>query len=1079
MLDGTSAGATANATRVLVIEDDEDDFALVQALLSDVATRTFEIFWASSFDEGLRAARSASYDVCLVDFRLGPADGTDLVRALRADGSESPIVLLTSHDDRTVDVTAMAAGATDYLPKALLTPALLERVIRYAIERTRVAEETRANEERLRLVMRATRDVVVEWSPHTQRVAHSESLQTVLGHGPGAETTQPSWWVDLIHPADRARVLAEVTQGAASDRDTWFAEFRVRRGDGTYADVFGRCWFDRDEERVLRRIVAGLADVTDKRRIERELVRSDAQFSSVMQTAAEGVWTIDRHHRTRYVNPAMADMLGTTTQELAARSLYDFVAETEREHMRRRLAERLAGLSDRYEVKLRGAHGRDVWALVSATPVFDGEGRPDGALKMVTDITARKRAELERDRLLKNEQAARRVAESLSSVAAMLLEHHDVHAVMQRVAEAARDVTSATVCACFVRGRGATFLLDAAASTAEVPASFARAAPTLLAEAFDRGIPLRIDDVSTVGPGLGFERSVAPGTRSFLAVPVRSAAAGVVAGICLEHAEAHRFTDDHVRVVDAMAVLLGDAFHKAAMYQEALATHASLESKQREIARMAARYRSLAAATTQVIFTRDDAGLGTGEHEAWTSFTGQPPSAFCDWGWLSAVHADDRERVRAAWQEGLVRRRAFDTNFRLQRREGGFAEVSFRAVPVVEDDGTVQELVASLTDCTAANAMERRLRLSDRMASIGTLAAGVAHEINNPLAAIAVNLAYMHEQLRAADVANGDLVAALGDASQATDRVRVIVRDLKSFSREADTELRPLDVREALQAAANMTRHEIRHRASLVMDAAPIPPVLGMEARLGQVFVNLLVNAAQAIPEGRAAQNEIRCRTYTDGAGRAVVEVSDTGCGIPLERQSRVFDAFFTTKPVGQGTGLGLSIAHHIVSEMGGEITVESAVGEGTTFRIVLPACASATPPVEDAAPPDLAPTRRARVLVVDDEPAIGVAISRVLQPAHEVVWTSGASEALRLLTSDRSFDVVLCDLMMPTMTGMELFGEVRVRAPEVAERFVFMTGGAFTPGAQDFLAQVTSPHIEKPFAPTQLRDLVAARLLA
>jgi CheY-like chemotaxis protein len=248
------------------------------------------------------------------------------------------------------------------------------------------------------------------------------------------------------------------------------------------------------------------------------------------------------------------------------------------------------------------------------------------------------------------------------------------------------------------------------------------------------------------------------------------------------------------------------------------------------------------------------------------------------------------------------------------------------------------------------------------------------------------------------------------------------------------------------------------------------------EARLGQVFLNLIVNAAQAIPEGQADQNEIRLVTRRGEGDHVVVEVIDTGPGISPDVLPRLFTPFFTTKPVGVGTGLGLSICRRLVSAIGGEITVETEVGKGTTFRVTLPATV-ATAPAARRETADLPAPRRGRILVVDDEEAIGRSIRRLVGRDHDVTALTQATEALQLIGSGQRFDIILCDVMMPVMTGMDLYGELERVAPDQAARVVFLTGGAFTPTARAFLDGVKNVTIEKPFDVRGLVSLIHERL--
>ncbi|QSQ26019.1 response regulator [Pyxidicoccus parkwayensis] len=383
----------------------------------------------------------------------------------------------------------------------------------------------------------------------------------------------------------------------------------------------------------------------------------------------------------------------------------------------------------------------------------------------------------------------------------------------------------------------------------------------------------------------------------------------------------------------------------------------------------------------------------------------------------------------------------------------------------------------AMVDITELREAQAKLALSERLASLGTLAAGVAHELNNPLAFIAqcLELARLRVGEGAVGGARGEVQDLLVDAAVGTEQLRTIVRDLHTFARAEEDHRERLDVREVLGRSVRMAQGEIRHRARLVRDEAEVSPVLANEGRLGQVFLNLLVNAARAIQEGRADQNEIRVTTRNEGES-VVVEVRDTGQGIPPERMARIFDPFFTTRSEGQGLGLGLSISQSLVSRMGGELTVESELGRGSLFRVRLPAA-----PAEHASPTPLPPrqplrrpTRRGRILIVDDEPKLALTLGMLLEDAHEVTRCLKARDALELIRAGPLFDAILCDLMMPEMTGEQLFEAVSATQPEQARRMIFMTGGAFTAGGQDFLAHVKNPRLIKPFRVDELEAMLA-----
>ncbi|GAC1344908.1 MAG: hypothetical protein NVSMB23_20370 [Myxococcales bacterium] len=398
--------------------------------------------------------------------------------------------------------------------------------------------------------------------------------------------------------------------------------------------------------------------------------------------------------------------------------------------------------------------------------------------------------------------------------------------------------------------------------------------------------------------------------------------------------------------------------------------------------------------------------------------------------------------------------------------------------------GLLDEVANRRSAEAALRNSESRLLAADRLASLGRLSAGVAHEINNPLAYVVANTSFALEAVKRLAAAGtddarggavlGEITEALQEACQGGDRVRLIVRDLKIFSRSEPATPLPVDLARVLDSTAQMAGNEIRHRARLVKAIDPgLPAVTGSESRLGQVFLNLLMNAAQAIEPGAADRNEIRISARLVDA-RVVVEVSDTGAGIDPETQERIFEPFFTTKPPGVGTGLGLSICHGIVSEMGGELSVESTPGKGSVFRVSLPVGVAAQEAAADstgAVAPGSVP--RGRVLIVDDEPAVGRAVARLLRDEHDVVSLPSARSALDWLRNGGSCDLLLCDIMMPEMTGIELHAVLQDIDPRLARHMIFITGGVFTAAAQKFLDAVPNRRAEKPFDEQRLRALV------
>lgn len=379
--------------------------------------------------------------------------------------------------------------------------------------------------------------------------------------------------------------------------------------------------------------------------------------------------------------------------------------------------------------------------------------------------------------------------------------------------------------------------------------------------------------------------------------------------------------------------------------------------------------------------------------------------------------------------------------------------------------------------------VEEELRKAQRLEALGRLAAGLGHEINNPLGFVAGSiemiegeLARLRRWIPAGET--GPIEEAVRAAAVGVDRIAKIVNDVRLFSRPSDIPVEPVDIWRSLTGCVKAIEDRLDPEVALIVDLADMPAVLGKRVEIEQVFINLLENAVQAVGEVEGPQRRIQVSAQTDERGDVVVVIADTGPGIREDALDKVFDPFFTTKPPDQGTGLGLSICHSIVTALGGDIDVGNREEGGAVVTVRLPA----VPEGEEAAPVEPyvetpAPDRKGRVLVVDDEPLMLRIMVHALRE-HEVVAVQNADEGLAKYR-EQPFDVIFCDVMMPGLGSRGFYEALAQEHPGAEERIIFITGGARGVEAQSFLDGVSNECLEKPIPTEVLRARVNQALHA
>ncbi len=405
--------------------------------------------------------------------------------------------------------------------------------------------------------------------------------------------------------------------------------------------------------------------------------------------------------------------------------------------------------------------------------------------------------------------------------------------------------------------------------------------------------------------------------------------------------------------------------------------------------------------------------------------------------------------------------------------------VDFSPASDVRHEHQAARLLMGRDVSVADQEMHARLQLADRMAAIGVLATGVAHEINNPLAYVIGNLALLNDEIDAlakvkgvSDEVRSEMHDLANESLHGAKRVATIVRDLNSMARFDSTNA-SASVAEVLESSIRIAQPHLQYRAQVLVDIDDVPSVSCDPARLSQVFLNLIINAAHAIEDQDRKENSITITCCQQSDGDVRIEVCDTGKGMDAETQRRLFEPFYTTKEVGRGTGLGLYYCMNEIDKSGGTLSFESELGQGTTFRIILPITEEDDSEIKKPQLQPIASIRGLQVLIIDDELMVCRALKRMLS-GQEVTIVTSAGEAIRELGAC-AYDVVFCDLMMPERSASQILAVAEKKIPGVGERFIFITGGAFTPESETFLEEHPTQVLMKPFQKPHIERAIEA----
>ena len=1097
---------------------------------------------------GLAVARALSVAVPLTAF-VTLAVWLAVAVAVRALGSRTGIAATVARFQTLwlcLDV-ALLATVLHLIGVSLgMTPALFDLValataslllIVLLARQESLLQAMRRSEERYRLVVDSASHIIVTVAPSGELTTINDAALSDSGYT--REDLVGRSFADFVAVEDVPSAGAFVARAFRGDEVKFTLRFLRKNGevrwlDGTLSPI--------RTGNAVTAVLCICRDVTDERSATLRLRASDQRFRTMVDTAFEGIWTIDRHRRIDYVNRRLSEILGYTPEEMHGRDVFDVVPEWKVNDQPDDRRVRTPGV---YELNLQRKDGTRTWVIISTSPLLDPSGGFEGALAMITDISQQKRVEKE---LRDSSDHLGAIIETQYEIASADL---DVSRIMELIIQRTQTLTRADGAAILLVDGGQEMVYRAVSGvTSQLLEVRMPMAGSVSGECARTGEIMRCDDAET-DPVVNRLLARRTNVRSVLAVPLLYD--HQVVGVLEQAACAPNFFDERdVDTLRLMGGVLAAALGHAKEFEEKKRLIAARTAALSELQASQERFRTaFECSAVGMTLTASD-GRFTQANRALSDMLGYAPEELTNISFIDITHPDDRE-VSLTAMKRLLRGEARD--FQIEKRylhKNGETVWVLLGVSVARDaDGFPLHFVSQMVDITQrkrAEAERQKLQVqlsqSSKMQALGQLVSGVAHELNNPLAAI---LGFSEILLQ--DCRDEQTRESLNIIFGQAQRSRAIVRDLLSFVRHREGRARaPTDMREMLDRVARaLVPAAASSGATFDADLPDSYPTLDVDrSGLEQVFTNLVMNAIQAVGDGGHVR--MSARTVRD---RLEIAVEDSGPGIAADVLPHIFEPFFTTKPVGEGTGLGLSVSLGIVEQHGGTLRAENrphAEGGGARFVVSLPLTVvrsvptdadgqplgvrlspRRTPlgmatvresvrPVPPAAaapgtvPPPAVAGSRSRVglpitapvgatalpagpaaspaqpapgaagqtpphvLVIDDEAPIRNALRRFFERRG---WTvdeavDGAHGLAAVMSSAQGpFDIMICDLKMPGVSGMELYSTLSAQRPELLGRLIFATGDVASPDAAAFLQRTRCPVLEKPYELSVLAETV------
>ncbi|HVM31915.1 MAG TPA: PAS domain S-box protein, partial [bacterium] len=859
--------------RLLMVDDDRQDFEALRRLLAKTADTEYELKWASRYEEGLQKLKAGGVDLCLVDYMLGPHSGLDFLRDAATLERRPPILLLAGQGSPELNREAIARGAADYLLKGQLTADQLQRAIRYALERDKILNELRQEGERFRALIDKALDgvCIVEKDGTTSYL--SPAIEPMLGYTPEERTGKNSF--ELIHPEDApavAQALRDLFESPGLERRV---EFRFKHKNGSWRVLEGAARSQAYASPALRGIVVHYRDLTESKEAQEVLRRSEGNLKAIFNNSSQFICLMDKEARLVAFNEkASLNSVFLGGQALTpGKSLLDYVPASFQEVVRERLDKTLGGKTLRVESQVAGPDGQDHWYEVTYNPVYGPTGQVSGVCLMSSCIDERKKAERS---IRESEERFRRVFEN-SPIGICLVGLDS-------------KITMANPRFCAIVGYPAAELAGKSFIDITHPPDI-----ELDARNYQRLVSGQIDSYEMEKRYVRKDKQLV--WANITVTLVRNESGEPISGLGMAEDVTERKKNEGV-----------------------LSEWAAILSQ-----------------TSAAVASTDLEGLVTIWNRGAEKLFGYTEGEILGRSIFQLAPPEHLEEMRRLWGRVGSGENVADYESVRLRKDGQEVEVSVNLCPIRDAQGRVTGISVIYRDLTrekqaqaALKNQEEQLRLAQKMDAIGRLAGGVAHDFNNLLSVIGGNAEFLLAGLPPGSPQEEEL----REIQKAVRRGADLTRQLLVFGQKQVAQPVPLQLNEVVGEMSKMLRRLIDAPIEIVLETeAGLWMIRADPIQIQQVILNLALNARDAMPQGGrlvlrtrnvgSSDPLLKNSQYLKPGGYVNLLVTDTGVGMEPEIQKRVFEPFFTTK-ADKGTGLGLSTVYGIVNQAKGHITLES-----------------------------------------------------------------------------------------------------------------------------------------------------------